>query len=66
MKTPCYILATAIMLSSAPAMAQQFTGGGSSSLWSSAQGTSDSYGNAKGFATSQSGSMGTAGGLGTH
>ena len=42
MKTICYILAIAMMLISAPAMAQQFSGGGSTSLWSSAQGTSDS------------------------
>jgi len=64
MKTLCCIVATAAVLISAPAMAQQFSGGGSTSLWSSAQGTSDSYGNANGFATSQSGSMATAGGLG--
>ena len=64
MKTLCCILATATVLISVPAMAQQFSGGGSSSLWSSAQGTSDSYGSANGFATSQSGSMATAGGLG--
>lgn len=62
-KLPC-ILATAGLLIAVPAMAQQFSGGGSTSIWSSAQGTSDSYGNANGFATSQSGSMTTAGGLG--
>jgi hypothetical protein len=64
MKKLCCSLATAMMLLSAPAMAQQFSGGGSTSIWSSAQGTSDSDGSAKGFATSQSGSMTTAGGLG--
>ncbi len=64
MKTLCCSLATAMMLISAPAMAQQFSGGGSTSIWSSAQGTSDSYGSGTGFATSQSGSMTTAGGLG--
>ena len=68
MKTLCCMLAAAILaaavaLISAPAMAQQFTGGGTTSIWSSAQGTSDSYGNANGFATSQSGSMTAAGGL---
>ena len=63
MKTLCCILATAGLLISVPAMAQQFTGGGTTSLWSSAQGTSDSYGAATGFATSQSGSMANAGGL---
>jgi len=63
MKTLCCIFATAAALISAPAMAQQFTGGGATSIWSSAQGTSDSYGNANGFATSQSGSMANAGGL---
>jgi hypothetical protein len=63
MKTLCCILATATALISAPAMAQSFTGGGATSIWSSAQGTSDSYGNAAGFATSQSGTMANAGGL---
>ncbi|HTZ03905.1 MAG TPA: hypothetical protein VMC05_16350 [Xanthobacteraceae bacterium] len=63
MKTFCCILAIASALTSAPALAQQFTGGGATSIWSSAQGTSDSYGNATGFATSQSGSMSNAGGL---
>ena len=68
MKTLCCMLAAAILaaavaLISAPAMAQQFTGGGTTSIWSSAQGTSDSYGNANGFAISQSGSMTAAGGL---
>jgi hypothetical protein len=64
MRTLCYVVASAALLISAPAMAQQFSGGGSTSLWSSAQGTSDSYGNANGFATSTSGSIGNAGGLG--
>jgi len=64
MKTLCCSLATALMLISAPAMAQQFSGGGTTSIWSSAQGTSDSYGSGTGFATSQSGSMSAAGGLG--
>jgi len=64
MKTLCCIVAALVTLISAPALAQQFTGGGSTSIWSSAQGTSDSYGNATGFATSQSGSMTDAGGLG--
>ena len=63
MKTFCYVVAAA-MLVSAPAMAQQFSGGGSTNIWSSAQGTSDSYGNANGFADSTSGSMVKAGGLG--
>jgi hypothetical protein len=64
MKTLCCSLATALVLISAPAMAQQFSGGGTTSIWSSAQGTSDSYGSGTGFATSQAGSMTTAGGLG--
>ncbi|HTV26527.1 MAG TPA: hypothetical protein VMF32_01970 [Xanthobacteraceae bacterium] len=63
LKTLCCLLAAATALASVPAMAQQFTGGGTTSIWSSAQGTSDSYGNATGFATSQSGSMTDAGGL---
>ena len=64
MRALCYSLAIAATLAAVPATAQQFSGGGSTSIWSSAQGTSDSYGNATGFATSQSGSMTTAGGLG--
>jgi hypothetical protein len=63
----CIVATVALLISGsaiAPAMAQQFSGGGSTSLWSSAQGTSDSYGSGAGFATSQSGSMTTAGGLG--
>jgi len=64
MKTLCCILAIATAFISAPAAAQQFSGGGTTSIWSSAQGTSDSYGNATGFATSQSGSMTQAGGVG--
>jgi hypothetical protein len=63
MKTLSCILATAGLLIAAPAMAQQFTGGGTTSIWSSAQGTSDSYGAGTGFAISQSGSMANAGGL---
>ena len=63
MKPLCCILATASILISAPAMAQQFTGGGTTSIWSSAQGTSDSYGNATGFANSESGTAANAGGL---
>jgi hypothetical protein len=63
LKTFCCLFAAATALTSVPAMAQQFTGGGTTSIWSSAQGTSDSYGNANGFAVSQSGSMTNAGGL---
>lgn len=55
MKTLCCIAAAAALSISAPAMAQQ------SSLWSSAQGTAYSYGNANGFANSSSGSMAASG-----
>jgi hypothetical protein len=63
MKTLSCIAAAVALLISAPAMAQQFgTGGGYTSIWSSAQGTSFSYGTANGFGTSSSGSMALAGG----
>jgi hypothetical protein len=65
MKTLCCIAATAALLISAPAMAQQLNpGGGSVNLWSSAQGTSNSYGSANGFGNSSSGAMVTASGQG--
>ena len=60
MKTFCCIVATAALLISAPAMtrqamAQQFygSGGGSTNIWSSAQGTSNSYGSANGSETAR-------------
>ena len=67
MKAFCCIVAVAGLLISAPAMAQQVyvTGGGTTNIWSSAQGTSNSYGNANGFGTSSSGSMALAGGRGS-
>jgi hypothetical protein len=64
MKTLCCVVATVGLLISAPAMAQQLYGGGSTNIWSSAQGTSNSYGNANAFGTSSSGSMANAGGQG--
>ena len=60
MKTLCCIAATAALLISAPAMARDLTITGNTNIWSSAQGTSNSYGNANGFSTSSSGSMATA------
>jgi len=62
MKALCCIVATAGLLISVPAMAQQpnGTGGGSTNIWSSAQGTSNSYGDADGFGTSSSGAMANA------
>ena len=70
MKTLCCTIAAATLLIAAPAMAQQIhtTGistGISTNLWSSAQGTSDSYGSATGFGTSSSGSAITTGQGGT-
>ncbi len=65
MKTLSCIVATVALLISAPAMAQQFgAGGGYTSIWSSAQGTSFSYGTANGYGNSSSGSMAAAGGAG--
>jgi hypothetical protein len=66
MKTLCCIVATTASLFAVPAMAQQFygNGGGSTNIWSSAQGTSNSYGSATGFGNSSSGSMANAGGQG--
>jgi len=69
MKAICCIVAVAGLLISIPAMAQQVyttgNGGGTTNIWSSAQGSSDSYGNANGFGTSSSGSMALGGGQGS-
>jgi hypothetical protein len=64
----CIVVATAGLLVSAPAMAQQFyaNGGGYSNIWSSAQGTSNSYGAANAFGTSSSGSVANVGGQGAN
>ena len=66
MKTlSCIVVVASVFLISAPAMAQQFgVGGGYTSIWSSAQGTSFSYGTANGYGISSSGSMANAGGVG--
>ena len=72
MKTLCRIIAAAGLLFSVsapvstPALAQQFyaNGGGYSNIWSSAQGTSNSYGNANAFGGSSSGSIANVGGQG--
>jgi len=62
MKPLSCIIATAAVLISAPALAQQFsTGGGLASIWSGAQGTSFSYGAANGYGNSSSGSIGSVG-----
>jgi hypothetical protein len=64
MKALCYIAAAGLLIS-APAMAQQNgNGGGFTNIWSSAQGTSNSYGQANAFGTSSAGSAATAGGRG--
>jgi hypothetical protein len=71
MKTlSCAVAAVALSVS-APAMAQAVNGGGSfnigggyTSIWSSAQGTSFSYGTANGYGNSSAGSMAFAGGSG--
>ena len=62
MKSLRCMVAAAALLISVPAMAQSNGTGGYSSIWSSAQGTSDSYGNAMGSANSQSGAMANVGG----
>jgi hypothetical protein len=65
MKALYCIAATVTLLASAPAMAQQLnSGGGSVNIWSSAQGTSNSYGGANGFGDSSAGAMITAAGQG--
>jgi hypothetical protein len=68
MKTFCRVVAVAALLSAAvatgQAKAQQAYGGGYTNIWSAAQGTSDSYGNAGAFDQSISGSTATGGGIG--
>lgn len=65
MKALCCIIAAAGLLIAVPAMAQSNgSGSATSNIWSSAQGSSDSYGGAHGFATSSSGSMANALGRG--
>jgi hypothetical protein len=62
MKSLCCIAAVAAALFSASAMAQQvtITGMGAANIWSSAQGTTNSYGAANGFGNSSSGSTAMA------
>lgn len=68
MKALCR-LATAIgLLMAAPAMAQEpsfASGAGNVSLWSGAQGTAFTYGNANAYGTSSSGTATLTGGQGT-
>lgn len=69
MKPLFYIVAGAGVLLAAstftkPATAQQAYGGGYNNIWSSAQGTSDGYGNANAYDMSTSGALATAGGGG--
>jgi hypothetical protein len=69
MKTLYSFAAVAALLISAPAMAQQnkyANGGGYANIWSSAQGTSNSYGHAKALGASSSGAVGNAGGNGAN
>jgi hypothetical protein len=67
MKMFCCVVATAGLLISAPAMAQQVydSGSGFTNIWSSAQGTANSYGGAKALGKSSSGSIANTGGRGT-
>ena len=66
MKALCCLAAATGLLIAAPAMAQSNgSGSATSNIWSSAQGSSDSYGGAHGFATSSSGSIANALGRGT-
>ncbi len=65
MKALSCIIVAAGLLISAPAMAQQYgNGAGFTNIWSSAQGTSNSYGQAEAFGTSSASSAATAGGRG--
>jgi hypothetical protein len=62
MKTLCCVLSVAGLLAAAPAMAQQYgNGGGFTNIWSSAQGTSNSYGDANAFSASAAGSLANVG-----
>lgn len=67
MKVFCCIVATAAVLIAIPATAAEFhnDGGGTTNMWSSTQGTSDSYGDARGLSKSSSGSLANAGGKGS-
>ena len=64
----CVVAGAAVLLAvpalTKPASAQQAYGGGYSNIWSSAQGTSNSYGGASAFDNSTSGALATAGGGG--
>jgi len=66
MKTLCCVVAAGGILIALPALAQDYygRGTGSSNIWSSAQGSSDSYGDGKGLSTSSSGSLSNVGGNG--
>jgi len=65
MKALSCILAAGGLMISVPVMAQQnVNGGGFTNIWSSAQGTSNSYGQAKACGMSSAGSAATAGGQG--
>jgi hypothetical protein len=60
----CFVVAAGL-LTAAPAMAGPYgNGGGYTNIWSSAQGTSNSYGQASGFGTSAAGAAATASGGG--
>lgn len=66
MKAFCCMVAAAGLLIAVPALAQQANGSvsGTTNIWSSAQGTSNSYGDANGFGLSSSGATANAGGRG--
>jgi hypothetical protein len=66
MKVLCCIVAAAGILVAIPAFAEELYGRGAgiSNIWSSAQGSSDSYGDGKGMSTSSSGSLSNVGGHG--
>jgi hypothetical protein len=65
MKAFCCVAVAAALLTSAPAMADPYgNGGGFSNIWSAAQGTANSYGNASAFGLSAAGAAATAGGGG--
>jgi len=66
MKALCCIAAAAALLASAPAMAQQAGTGYTTNIWSSSQGTANSFGGANGFSYTEAGSMANAGNIGSN
>jgi hypothetical protein len=65
MKAFCCVAVAAALLTSAPALADPYgNGGGFTNIWSAAQGTANSYGQASAFGLSTAGAGAAAGGRG--